>query len=49
VIETIDGQTFNRLDIRKMLSDAGAAPLPVGVVREGQRMSLTLKLGPELQ
>jgi S1-C subfamily serine protease len=45
VIETINGQTFSRLDVRKKLSDAGATPLPVGVVREGQRLSLTLKLG----
>ncbi len=49
VIETVNGQTFTRLDLRKRLADAGTAPLPVGVVREGQRLSLMLKLGPGLQ
>jgi S1-C subfamily serine protease len=49
VIETLNGQSFTRLEIRKLLADAGSAPLPVGVVREGHRLSLTLKLGPELR
>ncbi|HEU4595657.1 MAG TPA: PDZ domain-containing protein [Pyrinomonadaceae bacterium] len=49
VIETLNGRSFSRLEIRKLLAEAGSAPLPVGVVREGQRLSLTLKLGPELR
>jgi S1-C subfamily serine protease len=47
VIETLNGQSFTRLEIRKRLSGAGPAPLPLGVVREGQRLNLTLNAGAE--
>ncbi|MCA1633507.1 MAG: serine protease, partial [Acidobacteria bacterium] len=42
VVETIGGQSFTRLEIRRKLMEAGTAPLPLGVVREGHRLSLTL-------
>jgi S1-C subfamily serine protease len=47
VIETLNGQSFTRLEIRKKLADPGLAPLPLGVVREGQRLNLTLSLRAE--
>jgi S1-C subfamily serine protease len=49
VIETLNGRSFTRREIGKLLDEAGPAPLPVGVVREGQRLEVTLKLGPELR
>ena len=47
VIETINGQNFTRLEIRRKLAVAGTAPFPLGIVREGHRLSLTLSLQAE--
>jgi S1-C subfamily serine protease len=42
VIETVNGSTYNRIELRRTLYGSDANPVSLGVVREGQRLTLQL-------
>ena len=44
VIETVNGAPFMRLELRRLLSAPDMAPLTFGVVREGQRLTVSFTL-----
>jgi S1-C subfamily serine protease len=44
VIETVNGSDFNRLELRRLLTAFDAAPVTLGVVRDGQPLTLKFSL-----
>ena len=47
VIETVNGVPFTRPDLRRLINGYEGTPISLGVVREGQRLTINLMLSGE--